>query len=103
MSELERFIERYLPVRSRLAVVEAVYYEDKLVISGAIQKTLSFREDLYIDIFDQKGNHIDEIALKDTTSGRFNEIYSKPFEPGMYVVQLQYHDLIVSDFFHIPL
>jgi hypothetical protein len=103
LSELERFIERYLPVRSRIAVVEAVYEADKLVISGAVQKTLSFREDLYIDIFDQKGNHIDEIALKDTTSGRFNELYSKSFEPGMYVVQLQYHDLIVSDFFHIPL
>ena len=103
LSELERFIERYLPVRSRLAVVEAVYDENKLVISGAVQKTLSFREDLYIDIFDQKGNHIDEIAIKDNTSGRFNEIYSKPFEPGMYVVQLQYHDLIVSDFFYIPL
>ena len=103
LSELERFIERYLPVRSRLAVVEVVYDADKLVISGAVQKTLSFREDLYIDIFDQKGNHIDEIALKDTASGRFNEIYSKPFEPGMYVVQLQYHDMIVSDFFHIPL
>ncbi len=103
LSELERFIERYLPTRSRLAVVEAVYDVDKLVISGAVQKTLSFREDLYIDIFDQKGNHIDEIALKDTTSGRFNEIYSKPLEPGMYVVQLQYHNLIVSDFFHIPL
>ncbi len=103
LSELERFIERYLPVRSRLAVVEAVYEGDKLVISGAVQKTLSFREDLYIDIFDQKGNHIDEISLKDTSSGRFNEVYSKPFEPGMYVAQLEYHDVIVSDFFHIPL
>ena len=102
LSELERYIERYLPVRSRSAVVDAVFDGDKLVLSGAVQKTLSFSEDLYIDIFDQKGNHIDEIALKDTTSGRFNEIYSKPFEPGMYVVQLQYHDLIVSDFFRIP-
>lgn len=103
LSELERFIERYLPVRSRLAVVDAVFDGDKLVLTGAVQKTLSFSEDLYIDIFDQKGNHIDEIALKDSTSGRFNEVYNKTFEPGMYVVQLQYHDLVVSDFFHIPL
>ncbi len=102
LSELERYIERYLPVRSRLAVVEAVYDGDNLVISGAVQKTLSFREDLYIDIFDQRGNHIDEIALKDSSSGKFNEVYSKPFEPGMHVAQLQYHDLTVSDFFHIP-
>ena len=101
LSELEQYIERYLPVRSRLAVVEAVYDGDNLTISGAVQKTLSFREDLYIDIFDQKGNHVDEISIKDTSSGTFNEIYSKPFEPGMYVVQLQYHDLLVSDFFQI--
>lgn len=101
LSELERFIERYLPTRSRLAVVEAVFDGDKLIISGAVQKTLSFSEDLYIDIFDQKGNHVDEIALKDSTSGRFSEIYSKTFDPGVYVVQLEYHDLIVSDFFQI--
>ena len=102
LSELKRLIERYLPVRSKSAVVEAVYENDKLVISGAIQKTLSFREDLYVDIFDQGGNRVEEIALKDTSSGMFNEVFSKPFEPGMYVVQLEYHDLIVSDFFHVP-
>jgi hypothetical protein len=101
LSELKRLIERYLPARSRTAVVEAVFDSDKLVISGAVQKTLSFREDLFVDIFDQRGNHIDEIALKDTSSGQFNEVLSKPFEPGMYVVQLQYHDLTVSDFFYV--
>jgi len=101
LSELKRLIERYLPARSRSAVVEAVFDNDKLVLSGAVQKTLSFREDLFVDIFDQRGNHIDEIALKDTSSGQFNEILSKPFEPGMYVAQLQYHDLTVSDFFYV--
>ena len=101
LSEFKQLIERYLPARSRAAVVEAVYDSDKLVISGAVQKTLSFREDLFVDIFDQRGNHIDEITLKDTSSGQFNEVLSKPFEPGMYVVQLQYHDLTVSDFFYV--
>jgi hypothetical protein len=101
LSELKRLIERYLPARSRSAVVEAVYDDDKLVLSGAVQKTLSFREDLFVDIFDQRGNHIDEISLKDTSSGQFNEIISKPFVPGMYVAQLQYHDLTVSDFFYV--
>jgi hypothetical protein len=101
LSEIKRLIERYLPARSRTAVVEAVFDSDKLVISGAVQKTLSFREDLFVDIFDQRGNHIDEIAIKDTSSGQFNEVLSKPFEPGMYVVQLQYHDLTVSDFFYV--
>jgi hypothetical protein len=101
-SELERLIERYLPIRSRSAVVEVNFDDDKLFISGAVQKTLSFREDLFVDIYDQRGNHIDEIALKDTSSGQFDEILSKPFSPGVYVAQLQYHDLIVSDFFHVP-
>lgn len=101
LSELKRLVERYLPARSKTAVVESIYDNDKLVISGAVQKTLSFREDLFVDIFDQKGNHIDEIALKDSSSGQFNEVFSKPFEPGMYVVQLQYHDLTVSDFFYV--
>jgi len=101
ISELKRLIERYLPFRSRAAVVDAVYDNDKLIISGAVQKTISFSEDLFVDIFDQKGNHIDEIALKDTSAGQFNEVLSKPFEPGMYVAQLQYHDLTVSDFFYV--
>jgi len=101
ISELKRLIERYLPFRSRAAVVDAVYDNDKLIISGAVQKTISFSEDLFVDIFDQKGNHIDEIALKDTSAGQFNEVLSKPFEPGMYVAQLQYHDLTVSDFSYV--
>ena len=101
LSELKRLIERYLPVRSRTAVIDVAYDNDKLLISGAVQKTISFSEDLYVDIFDQSGNRIKEIALKDSTSGIINEIVSQPFEPGIYVAQLQYHDLIVSDFFKI--
>lgn len=101
LSELKRMIERYLPIRSRSAVIEAQYENNLLYISGAVQKTLAFSEDLYVDIFDQKGNRIDEIALKDTSSGKFNEIVSKPFSPGTYVVQLEYHDLIVTDFFSV--
>jgi hypothetical protein len=101
LSELKRLIERYLPVRSRAAVIEAQFEDQTLYLSGAVQKTLSFSEDLYVDIFDQKGNHIEEIALKDTSAGRFNETVKKSFEPGTYVAQLQYHDLVVTDFFNV--
>jgi len=99
--ELQRLIERYLPVRSRAAVIEAQFEDQQLYLSGAVQKTLSFSEDLYVDIFDQKGNHIEEIPLKDTAIGHFNEIVKKPFAPGTYVAQLQYHDLVVTDFFTV--
>ena len=101
LSELQRLIERYLPVRSRAAVIEAQFEDQQLYLSGAVQKTLSFSEDLYVDIFDQQGNHIEEIALKDTAVGHFNEIIKKPFAPGTYVAQLQYHDLVVTDFFTV--
>ena len=101
LSELKRLIERYLPVRSRSAVIEADMTGDQLHIAGAVQKTLSFREDLFVDIFDQSGTKVDEIALKDTSSGSFEAILSKPYTPGVYVAQLQYHDLIVSDFFQV--
>ena len=101
LNELKIIIERYFPVRSRVAVIEAQYDNDKLVISGAVQKTIAFREDLFVDVFDQRGNLIEEIALKDNSSGLFTEILSQPFESGVYVVQLQYHDLIVTDFFNV--
>ncbi|MFB5597419.1 MAG: hypothetical protein ACE5RJ_00155 [Nitrosopumilaceae archaeon] len=101
LSDLKRLIERYLPVRSRAAIIEAQFEDQTLYLSGAVQKTLSFSEDLYVDIFDQKGNHIEEIALKDSSAGRFNEIIKKSFEPGTYVAQLQYHDLVVTDFFNV--
>ena len=101
LSELQRLIERYLPVRSRAAVIEAHFEDQQLYLSGAVQKTLSFSEDLHVDIFDQKGNHIEEIALKDTAVGHFNEIVKKPFAPGIYVAQLQYHNLVVTDFFTV--
>jgi hypothetical protein len=101
LDELKRLIERYLPVRSRSAIIEATMEDDQLLIAGAVQKTLSFREDLYVDIFDQKGNHVKEIALKDTGSGHFNEIVSIPLDPGVYVAQLEYHNLIVNDYFNV--
>jgi len=102
LSELERLIERYLPVRSKSAVIEVYMEQDTLYLSGSIVKPyVNFREDIFIDIFDQRGERIDEIALKDTPAGDFNEVLSKPYEPGMYVAQLWYHDLMVSDFFHV--
>jgi hypothetical protein len=101
LDELKTIIERYLPVRSRVAVIEAQYDNDKLIISGAVQKTIAFREDLFVDVFDQRGNLIEEIALKDNSSGLFTEVLSQPFDLGVYVVKLQYHDLLVTDFFNV--
>jgi len=101
LNELKTIIERYLPVRSRGAVVEAIYDNDKLILSGAVQKTIAFREDLFVDVYNQRGNLIEEIALKDNSSGLFTEVLSQPFDPGVYVAKLQYHDVIVTDFFNI--
>ncbi len=101
LDEFKTIIERYLPVRSRVAVIEALYDDEKLIVSGAVQKTLAFREDLFVDVFDQRGDLIEEIALKDNSSGLFAEVLTQSFEPGVYVVQLQYHDLMVTDFFNV--
>ena len=101
LDELKTIIERYLPIRSRVAVVEAIYDDDKLIVSGAVQKTLAFREDLFVDVYDQKGILIEEIALKDNSSGLFTEVLSSSFESGLYVTQLQYHDVVVTDFFNV--
>jgi hypothetical protein len=101
LNELKTIIERYLPVRSRVAVVEAIYDDDKLIVSGAVQKTLAFREDLFVDVYDQRGTLIEEIALKDNSSGLFTEVVTHSFESGLYVTQLQYHDVVVTDFFNV--
>jgi hypothetical protein len=101
IDEFKTIIERYLPIRNPKAPIEAEYDGEKLVISGRVYKIVQFSEDLFVDVFDQRGNLIKEIALKDTSSGLFNEVLSQPFDPGVYVVQLQYHDLIVTDFFNV--
>ncbi|MGQ0606334.1 MAG: hypothetical protein ACT4OD_05225 [Candidatus Nitrosotenuis sp.] len=101
ISELQSMIERYLPSRSKIGILEASLEGDKLYLSGAIYKTVAFPEDIYIDIFDQSGEKIDEIPLKDNASGHFNQVLSKSYGSGVYVAQLQYHDLIVSDFFKV--
>jgi hypothetical protein len=100
LEELKRLIERYLPIRSHYAIIEA-QYDGNLVLSGAVQKSLAFREDLFVDIFDQQGNLVESISLKDDSSGRFNVLVQTPFEPGVYVAQLEYHDVIVTDFFNV--
>jgi hypothetical protein len=99
LDELKYLIDRYLPIRSRVAIIEANYDDDKLMVSGAVQKAIAFREDLFVDVYNQKGEHVEEIALKDNSSGLFNEVLAKSFESGVYVVQLQYHDMVVTDFF----
>jgi len=101
ITELEGMIERYLPNRPRTVIVEAYVQDGKLYISGAIYKTLAFSEHIYIDVYDQKGERVDEISLKDTAAGYFNEVISKPYSPGIYVAQLHYHDETASDFFHV--
>ncbi len=101
LDELKIIIERYLPIRSRVAVVEAIYDDDKLIVSGAVQKTLAFREDLFVDVYDQRGALIEEISLKDNSSGLFTEVVSRTFDSGVYVTQLQYHDVVVTDFFNV--
>jgi len=99
--DLRYLIEKYLPTRSRSAIVEVQYSDNGLVVSGAVQKTIAFREDLFVDVFDQRGNLIESIILKDNSSGLFNEIITRPFDSGVYVAQLQYHDVIVTDFFTV--
>ena len=101
LDELKTIIERYLPIRNPTAPIEATYGEDKLVISGRVLKLVEFSEDLFIDIYNQKGNLVKEIILKDDPTGLFTEVVSQPFDSGMYVVQLQYHNLIVTDFFNV--
>lgn len=101
ISELQSMIERYLPSRSKVGILDAYVDDGKLYLSGAIYKTVAFPEDIYIDIFDQSGQRVDEIPLKDNASGHFNQILSKSYGPGVYVAQLEYHDLIVSDFFKV--
>jgi hypothetical protein len=101
ITELKSLIERYLPSRSTTAVIDAYVEGDNLYVSGAIYKTIAFSEDIYVDVFDQAGERVKEIPLKDTASGYFNQVISLPLEPGIYVAQLEYHDLIVSDFFRV--
>lgn len=101
ISELQSMIERYLPARSKIGVLEVSMSGGQLTLSGAIYKTVAFPEDIYIDIFDQSGQKIDEVPLKDNASGYFNQVLSKSYKPGIYVAQLEYHDLVVSDFFKV--
>ena len=102
LEELERLIERYLPVRHRSAVIDAQLDGNTLLLSGAVQKALAFSEDLYVDIFDRRGELVESVYLKDSAGGMFSERLSVPFQPGVHVAQLEYHDLTVTDFFTVP-
>ncbi len=101
LDEFKLIIERYLPIRNPTAPIEASYDGEKLVVSGRVLKLVEFSEDLFIDIYDQQGNLVKEIILKDDPTGLFTEVISQPFNSGVYVVQLQYHNLIVTDFFNV--
>ena len=99
LGELRAAIDRYLPERSREAVINAQYASGQLVVSGAVLKTLSISEDLFVDVYDQSGAGVHEIALRDSASGHFTEAAAVALPPGIYVVELHYHDLSTTDFF----
>lgn len=102
LEELRGLIERYLPVRSPGAVIEAEYGSGGLVLSGAVEKSVEFSEDLYVDIYDQRGERAAEAALKDNAAGFFSQQIVMSFEPGLYAAQLEYHGTVVNDFFRVP-
>lgn len=99
LGELRASIDRYLPERSREAVIDAQYASGQLVVSGAVLKTLEVSEDLFVDVYDQSGARVHEIALRDSASGHFSEAAAVALPPGIYVVELHYHDLSTTDFF----
>jgi len=101
LSHLKDLIEKYMPIKSRIAIIEATVDGDKLLIAGAVQKTISFREELYLTIFDQQGNIVDDEIFYDDASGHYNALLSKPTNPGLYVAQLEYHEIKVTDIFQV--
>lgn len=98
---LKNLIEKHLPVKSRSAIIEATIDGDMLLVSGAVQKTLSYREELYLTVFDQQGNVLEDKIFYDDASGHYNALLSKPSKPGLYVAQLEYHDIKVTDIFQV--
>lgn len=102
MFDIRNAIERYLPLRSPEVVVRATYTTDGLTVDGAVHKLVEFPEDIYVDIFDQRGDLEVTLNLNDGPDGKFSEDVRRSFESGTYVVMLSYHDLRVSDFFTVP-
>jgi len=98
---LKNLIEKYLPIKSKSAIIEATADGDMLLVSGAVQKTLSYREELYLTVFDQQGNVVEDKIFYDDASGHYNALLSKPSKPGLYVAQLEYQDIKVTDIFQI--
>jgi len=98
---LKNLIEKHLPVKSRNAIIEATIDGDMLLVSGAVQKTLSYREELYLTVFDQQGNVVEDKIFYDDASGHYNVLLSKPNKPGLYVAQLEYHNIKVTDIFQV--
>jgi len=98
---LKNLIEKHLPIKSRSAIIEATVDGDILLVSGAVQKTLSYREELYLTVFDQQGNVVEDKIFYDDASGHYNALLSKPSKPGLYVAQLEYHDIKVTDIFQV--
>ena len=94
-------IERYLPVKSPFAVIDASFANSKLVLTGAVKKEIKFSETIFVDIYNQQGIRQYEIIVKDSPEGVFNQVVNLSLPSGTYVAQLEYHDILVNDFFTI--
>ncbi|MDI1495205.1 MAG: hypothetical protein K8823_511 [Cenarchaeum symbiont of Oopsacas minuta] len=99
--QLQLLAERYLPQRERAVVIDASYQNDKIHITGAVDKLVEFSEDLYVDIYDENGNILISVAVKDTPTGYIDESVNKRLDSGLYVARIHYHDFMASDFFSV--
>lgn len=101
VDQVRELIERHLPLRSPEAVIRASYDGGTLNIVGALYKLVEFPEDIYIDIFDQRGGLETTVRLTDDADGKFSTNLQRNLGSGTYVATLSYHDLHVSDFFSV--
>ena len=97
INELKKVTQRYLPISSPDAIVKADYANNMILISGKVSKLVDFREELFVSIFDENGKRIYEKIIYDDSKGNFEFLLTKPAQPGLAVVQLEYHDFVATD------
>ncbi len=101
IDELKKVTQRYIPIHSTDAIIEADNVHGMISISGKVSKLIDFREALFISIFDENGKRIYEKIIYDDSKGNFEFLLVKPAQSGLVVVQLEYHDFVATDIISI--
>ena len=94
-------IKLYMPIQSSGINIDASQTDSTVRVTGNIAKTVEYREQIFLTVFDHDGKRVYEQITYDDKYGNINIEMPKHALAGLAVIQVEYHDSLARDIIEI--